>query len=415
MKERAPAPSHGGDRPRAARASAPDEVVPERTALRVEVIDEEGGLAALADDWRALLGHACNASVFLSWEWHRTWWEVFGERGERLHLVTVREGAALVGLLPLYRARTGLSGLVTLRLLGTGEAEADEVATEYGDVLASAARAPAVADAVVEHLAAFDGWDRVVVPCVLEDALLLAACRRRGALARLEEPAGLRYRVALESGEAGHMDRLGPSRAKRIARSRRALERDGGLVVEPIVESMTPASPCATAHGVRFEAALRELAALNHERQTSRARKSVFASERFRRFHATLGPRLLPGRSVDIVRYRLGTRSLAVLYCFHDAASTHYYQSGFALSGANRYMPLTVAHLIEMQRAREAGRRWYDLMRGRPPCYKDELGCETTPMFDLALYRTEAARDTARRWRRLRRRAGATLRQLRAA
>ena len=372
-----------------------------RSALELRVVDDVRGFDALEEEWRALLARVDGASVFLSWEWHRTWWAVFGDAaGARLHLVTVREGDALLGVLPLWRTPPSLAGAAALRLIGTGEAEIDEVATEYADVLAEPARARTVADRLIAHLATFERWDRVTLPCVLEGSVLLEAARRHD-LPRLESAAGARYRVALENGERAHLARLGPSRARRIERSRRALVRDGGLRVVPTV---TPAE---------LDDAFAELAALNRERQGARQRKSAFASERFVRFHRELAARLLPEGRVDIVRYRLGSRPLAALHCFRDRTGSHYYQSGFASADANRYMPLTIAHLDEMRRAREAGRRWYDLMRGHPPCYKDEFGCETTPMLDLTLFRSHAALALARRWRALRRGVGSTLRQLR--
>lgn len=367
----------------------------DRDALRLDIVDDGAGLDALEDDWRALSARACNASVFLSWPWHRTWWDVFGTPGTRLHVLTVRDGTRLVGLLPLYRS--GVGRFATLRLLGTGERHDDEVVTEYGDVLASERDAVRVGDAVVRHLASFARWRRVVLPCLLEDAVLVRAVRRRASLERVERAAGLRYRVRLDDGEAGHLARLGASRARRVARARRALARDGGLDVEPLGDVR------------ELDGAFRDLAELNHERQTSLGRKSAFASVRFRRFHRALGERLHPVGAFDIVRFRLGHRLLAALYCLDDASGRHYYQSGFATREANRFMPLTAAHLVEMQRAREAGHRWYDLMRGRPPCYKDAFGCETTPMLDLILYRTGAARGAAARGHALRRRLRALL------
>jgi len=365
-----------------------DEPVAE-ASLRLQVIDDPVDLESLVDEWRTLLDLAGNASIFLSPDWHLTWWQVFASPGDRLHVVTVRDDERLIGILPLYRDwRLGRGA--TLRLIGTGESEDDEVASEYGDVLVLADQATAVGDAMIVHLATFDDWRRVVLPCLLESAVIVAAARRHATLDWLEREAGLRYRVDLEQGEEGHLALIGKSRARRIARSRRAVERDGGLVA------------VSAKDGTSLDAAFRDLAELNHERQSALGRKSVFASARFRRFHHALGQRLYAQGALDIVRYRLGTRLIAALYCFDDASGRHYYQSGFAARDANRYMPLTVAHFSEMERARAAGHRWYDLMRGRPPCYKDDFGCETSPMLELVLYRTPLDRVLASRGRRAR-------------
>ena len=59
---------------------------------------------------------------------------------------------------------------------------------------------------------------------------------------------------------------------------------------------------------------------------------------------------------------------------------------------ANRYMPLTVAHLMEIERNRCAGRRFYDFMRGDGDCYKNEFLCDTTPMVNIKRFPTERYR-----------------------
>ena len=65
--------------------------------LRVEQLDD---LDALRPEWTTLAGLTCN--IFASWEWHRTWWDHFGD-DRSLALTTLRdESGALRALLPLY-------------------------------------------------------------------------------------------------------------------------------------------------------------------------------------------------------------------------------------------------------------------------------------------------------------------------
>ena len=62
-----------------------------------------------------------------------------------------------------------------------------------------------------------------------------------------------------------------------------------------------------------------------------------------------------------------------------------------------------------MRLAREEGYRWYDLMRGEPPCYKDDFGCETTPMANVLLFASGAERHAEALRRAARSRASAAL------
>jgi len=49
-------------------------------------------------------------------------------------------------------------------------------------------------------------------------------------------------------------------------------------------------------------------------------------------------------------------------------------------------MPLTFSHLAEIQKNRDAGRLYYDLMRAEPPSYKEDFGCSTTPIVNSFLF-----------------------------
>lgn len=341
-----------------------------------EIIRDSSAFESLAAEWGALLACSQSACVFMRWEWHYTWWQVYADQRDQLHIVTWRARGRLVGVLPLYLRPGMLPGNACLRFLGTGESQIDEVATEYSDLLADKHCENEIAQLASGYLASFMQWSCVELFCLLENAVLRRSLIAHDRILFLERSAGQRYRIPLQADETTYLSSLDTSRAKRISRSQRAALRDGGISAAPI-ESIAD-----------FDQAFRELAELNHERQAHKMRKSAFASSRFRHFHYQLCLQLHDSGAANIVRFHLDSQLLAVLYCFYDAQSCHYYQSGFTRKGANRYMPLTLAHLIEMQRNRESGRSYYDLMRGKPPCYKDEFGCETTAMFSLSLYRS---------------------------
>ena len=349
--------------------------------LILTIVNDSESFAGMADEWRTLSTQA-SACFFMSWEWHYTWWQTYAAPKDRLYLVRFTLGNKLVGLLPMYLSETHLTFHRTLQFLGTGEAREHEVATEYIDVIAHPEHKNLVVNAALEWLAACDEWHRVELPCLLDDALLVQAYRAREDLFLIERQVGYRYRVDLAQDETEHMEKKGRSRLKRIERSRRALERDGGLK-QLSVESVD-----------ELDRAFKQLTELNHERQANKMRKSVFASEKFRTFHRHLAERVFDLNAVDIHQFKLGSKLLAVLYCFYDEHTCYYYQSGFSRREANRYMPLTFAHLAEIERNRGKDRKYYDLMRGQPPSYKEDFGCETTPMVSTYIFCSQ--------WRKLR-------------
>lgn len=343
--------------------------------LTLSVVDDSATFAEMADEWRVLANQS-SACFFMSWEWHYTWWQVYSTPKHRLYLLRVSDGDKLVGVLPLYSCRQGLALRHTLLFTGTGEARADEVTTEYLDVIAHPDYQKQVCDVVLDWISGCAGWDRVELRFLLDDALLVKAYRERGDLSIIERDVGNRYRVDLASSETAHLEKLSKSRAKRIGRSQRALEKEGGLTQSSV----------SSADELNQAFAL--LAELNHERQATKSRKSVFASEKFNLFHRQLVAQVFANGSVNIHQFKLKNSLLAVIYCFYDEQTCYYYQSGFSRRESNKYMPLTFAHFAEIKCNREAGLAYYDLMRAEPPTYKEDFGCETTPMITSFIFCT---------------------------
>jgi len=343
--------------------------------LTVSVISDTDDFKALADEWR-LLHAESGACFFMGFEWHYTWWQVYAEPADTLQIIRFSQNEKTVGLLPLYIKPGGPFTRSKLLFLGTGEARGDEVATEYLDVLALPAFASKVADCAVSWMAGCHQWSRVELRCMLDNALLVQAYRHRSDLHVQESSCGYRYQVSLADDEETHLGKMSRGKQKRIKRSRRALERDGGL------------SQISMYCMSELDKAFKQLTELNHERQEQKQRKSVFASQLFRAFHLKLIQQVIANDAVDIHQFKLGANVLAIVYCFYDENTCYYYQSGFVRKGSNKFMPLTFAHLAEIQRNRHVGRRYYDLMRAEPPSYKEDFGCETTPMVNTFIFCT---------------------------
>ena len=122
------------------------------TALRsIEAVD------AAAGAWDDLLERSRDPEIFLTHAWMRSWWEVFGGEGGRQPLVLlVHDGPQLIGLAPLQVrpvAGIGPARLKRLEFLGTGEDEADEVCSDFLDVVAADGRDDDVCRAVWRYLA----------------------------------------------------------------------------------------------------------------------------------------------------------------------------------------------------------------------------------------------------------------------
>lgn len=88
---------------------------PGPTTLEVRVLDDLALAAGIEPAWRDLVCGAESSVPFMQPEWIKAWWPVFGQPGQ-LRIVTVWDGARLVGLLPLMLSREKRYGLPVRRL-----------------------------------------------------------------------------------------------------------------------------------------------------------------------------------------------------------------------------------------------------------------------------------------------------------
>ena len=108
----------------------------------------------LSADWNALLHNSKADTPFLTLEWQKTWWDCLCE-GE-LHLITVRDSGALIGVAPLFiLTQADAEGQLRriLRLIGSVDA------SDYLDLIAMRGRERDVLQALLDALARSNDWD----------------------------------------------------------------------------------------------------------------------------------------------------------------------------------------------------------------------------------------------------------------
>jgi CelD/BcsL family acetyltransferase involved in cellulose biosynthesis len=353
------------------------------TALRdIEALD------AVAGAWDDLLARSRDPEIFLTHAWMRSWWEVYGgEGGRELHVLLVHDRDELVGLVPLQVrpvAGVGPARLRRLEFLGTGEDEADEVCSDFLDVVAADGRDDDVCLALWQYLAGGAGrgagleWDEACFQKVLATSRLmrLLAPRVRGSGRALDAPAaGERYFVPLEGGSFDqYAQELSPQRRKRIFYYRRKLERQGGI------EERRASTP------EEIRLFLQETARLNRLRRNSQGKPSAFGSAKFRRFQALVAPRLAERGWLDLRLWLKEGRCVAALYAFVYGRVIYYYQSGWDTAAFGNVSPglVFLSQMIEWGFAQRLRR--FDFLVGGEGSYKHEYECRTEPVCDLRLY-----------------------------
>lgn len=87
--------------------------------FRSETHRDTRAFLSLQREWNPLLLRSPANTIFLTWEWQKSWWDCFGQELE-LCLVELRDGDDLVGLAPLYTLEAP-SGLSSLQFVGNVE------------------------------------------------------------------------------------------------------------------------------------------------------------------------------------------------------------------------------------------------------------------------------------------------------
>ncbi len=89
--------------------------------MRVELITRRSDIPLDAERWNALVADNEINTVFQTYEWFDSWWQVFG-KGRELFFLVVRAGDEIVGFAPLMRRRS-VYGWRVLEFVGTGNSD----------------------------------------------------------------------------------------------------------------------------------------------------------------------------------------------------------------------------------------------------------------------------------------------------
>ena len=348
--------------------------------ITLSVVDAPEGLACLREEWNRVLDESRARSICLRWEWLHTWWEVFHDSGIKPHVLLVRDGGRLVGLAPFYlqiQKKLGLFRIRTLRFLGTGEPEWEEVASEYQDIVALDGYEQDVATAVWLHLRDSKSWDQLVFNDVLDESLLLTTLRRillREKYSVVVERAGIRYSVKIPHSWQEYISMLDAGAAKRLPYKRRKFERAGQVNFRRIISVG------------ELDQAFDELIRLHTKRWAARGREGVFTSSRFTDYHRRLARILLPQGMLNLCFLSLDNMNIAALYNLRYAGTEYFYQGGADVELASKHSPGVIAHVYALEAAIGEKLDCYDFMKGGTDSYKTEFGCQESPMQDMRVF-----------------------------
>lgn len=298
-------------------------------------------------------------------QWLSPWLDIYLRAGDRsgVHWQAHGDGGVLVPLMIRPTRRRGIA-IRELRFLGTGDAEADEIATEYPDITCDAVSADMAARILADHLRQSRGWDVFMAEAVLAESVLAKALALCGGYRRAN---GLRYSLELPPDFDRWLGDLGASSRSKFRRTLRRID-EAGLTLRLEVPT---------------KEGLDELARLHQQRWEQRGMPGVFSSPMFREFHRRmLAERRLGAQLAGLYQ---GDIALAFWYGFDVNGVRYFYQGGFDPDFGDGFSPGEALHLLMIRDAISRGLRCYDFMKGGADSWKARFGTVAQPLFDWAL------------------------------
>jgi CelD/BcsL family acetyltransferase involved in cellulose biosynthesis len=204
---------------------------------------------------------------------------------------------------------------------------------------------------------------------------LAAALGRNGIVASIETSGECPY-IPLPRTWDAYLQALGSSRRYVVTRSLRELDKWAGPGGSELRRARTAGE---LTEGVRV------LSELHGERWTSAGKSGVFSSERFRRFHEIVMPKLLAeedGASLDLSWLVVRGEPIAAAYNLVLGGRLQFYQSGRRVDLPKNVRPGIAMHALAIRASIEAGLREYDFLAGASR-YKRDLALESRNLVTL--------------------------------
>lgn len=322
--------------------------------MQLTVYRNEEGFAALRPTWNDLLRRSAFDTIFLTWEWQTTWWNLLG-RGDLWLLAWHDPDGALVGLAPLFLSDDG--GRRTFSLVGCREV------SDYLDFVIARGREAEVYDAFLTWLAGPDAplWD-VLDLCNLPETSqthrrLVEMARARGyqAEAMLEDVCPI---IPLPSSWDDYLASLDRHQRHEIRRKIRRLEQE----TTPRWYIVGPS------HDLQAE--MDAFIALH---QRSRREKGEFMDEAMQRFFRSMARTMRDAGWLFLAFMEVNGVKAASMLCFDYNDSILVYNSGYDPEAYSSLSPGIVLLARCIEYAIQQGRRVFDFLQGNES-YKYRFG-----------------------------------------
>jgi len=350
--------------------------------LTVNTITSIDEFRALREEWNALNERADKGTVFSSWEWLFSWWEIYQHDGNRqLHILCCYQADTLVGIAPLQiinHPTRYFPCSKQLMLLGTGEVDAGKVLTEYLDLIIHAEESSAVVGAFTNTLMnQQSSWQGANFPQVIADSYLEQLFAGQNlSITAVKKEYGFRTLIDLPETYKDYLMSLKKKKRNNITRMLTRLQTEQTYHIESLSE------------GLDANTAMDSVADLNRARRTDLQQDSAFHYPKFEAFHRLVVKRLAALDKIEIRVMYIEEKPVAALYSLIDRGILHGYQCGFEADLGHRYALQTMMITQEISHSVDKPDldRLNFMFSEDENSYKLSYGGYTEAMYNLEFY-----------------------------
>lgn len=320
-------------------------------------------------EWTQLLEQCPHLSFFLSWKWLNLWWHTFATNNDTLKIIVVEQKNTIIALLPLY-----LQNKQTLRFIGTGEPEQDEVATEYIDLICLKHNTKSIIAPLADHILTISAQS-IEFNNYLESSDIALLINNLSNF-HWENTAlcGVRYWTDLTEGTKVIDEKLDQSLIKRLKRAKRKFENS----LEGKVNY--------AANQKKFPAGFETLKNLHNKRWQGKDKSGAFSSDKFALFHDHFCQYAMKKGWLQLNILSVEQRPISAIYCIDYQSTTYFYQSGVDDMFKPNISPGYLIHLLQMEQSIKQKNSAYDFMKGEiQGSYKSKLSNQENNMYNTTL------------------------------
>lgn len=346
--------------------------------ISTQTLTSRAAFAGLESEWNALLQSSASNTITLTHQWQSTWWDTFGENRE-LHLIAARENGELVGIAPLLKRRARRYGVPVSRIefIASGEAEADEICSDYLDFICQIGREREVLGAIFAALQADKSWDELLLTDISGHSpnleLAREFCGARGWNYEIAREQTCIW-VPLPGSREALLSSISSQKRKRLQKDRRT-----------VAELEMRVEKCDSVEN--WQAGFETMVALHQERWNSRGMPGSFASPRFSAFHRALAPQMAAKGWLRLWILHTAQAPLCAVYDFNYGGKISHYQSGLGTLETPLLQPGMLIRDYALEAGIAEGLTECDFLKGEIGGYKMSWGGQTRPILQIRIAR----------------------------